>query len=239
MASALVIPVLGEFTAFFLFNSAIPGLLRDRKSGVLSTDPLPFPIAMVCNLLWVLYACLIQDPWVLLGNMMGISATTFNTLTVLKLSKDENALRPLELIAGVGIVFVSVMISLTMTPMFISDFGVRRSILGNVCIAIFCIMCGSPTLAALKALKTGDASSISLPLALAQLANGLLWGVYGLAQQDIVLSGPNLLGALLALINVVAKLRSFCSFTASAVQPKSAVKEVETPEVGEKSVMSV
>lgn len=214
--SALVAPVLGEVTAFFLFYSASPGLWRDRQRGQLSTDPLPFPIALLANLLWILYATLISDPWILLGNMMGLAATTFNTLTVLRLCSEDSVLRRLELILGCGIVFVGAMLS---SSMLLSS-AVMKSLTGNVCIAIILVMYGSPALAAFRALRTGDASAVSLPLALAQLANGLLWGVYGMALGDVVVMGPNLLGAALAVLNLVAKLRSFCGAQAQPAQPE-------------------
>jgi hypothetical protein len=56
------------------------------------------------------------------------------------------------------------------------------------------------------AFRSGDASNVNLPLCLAQLLQGVLWGVYGLTQGDMVVFGPNFFGALLAIVNLLAKL---------------------------------
>lgn len=225
---ALLPPVLGQFTAFFLFYSACPGLMRDRRAGQLASDPIPFPVALTNTLVWLVYGLLINDVWIVACNLVGLAATSFNTVTVLRLCREARTSQILEAITVGGLIFAAIIIALTTSPMFVAEIATRRSIGGYACIAIVLVMFASPTVAAVSALRTGNASQVSLPLSLAQLTNGLLWGIYGAVQQDPVVMGPNLLGAALANVNVFVKLRSTCgapkTSDAKATEPKHLVE---------------
>jgi len=206
MSLQLVVNLLGQVTLFLLFYSACPGLWKDRRAGRLTTDPIPFPIAWLNTLLWVVYGVVINDYWIFAGNFIGLGATTFNTVTVLRLCRDSGTTRLLEAIVICGVIlFVTIMASTT-SPMFIVDATVRRSIIATACTAIILVMFASPTLGAITAFRSSDASKVNLPLCLAQLVNGILWTAYGLSQGDLFVVGPNSFGSLLAIVNLLAKL---------------------------------
>lgn len=202
----VVPPLIGQVTAFCLFYSACPALMHDRRSGHLSIDPLPFPFAVISSLLWIVYASLIQDPWAFVPNFIGLGAALFNTVTVLRLCRDESKLRFLEWIVVVGVMMVAASVMVVMTPMIVSDFASRRLISGCLCVVIAIVLFSSPCVEVWYAIRSGDASRVSLPLACASLANGLLWSSYGLAQNDMVQVATNGTGASLALVTLVVKL---------------------------------
>lgn len=205
----LVPPLIGQVTAFCLFYSACPALVRDRRCGQLSIDPLPFPFAVISTLLWCVYASLVQDPWAFAPNFIGCGAAIFNTVTVLRLCRDESKARILEGIVVVGILVVAASVMVLMTPLIVPDLASRQLISGCLCITIAILLFASPLLEVRSALRSGDASRISLPLASGQLANGLLWSVYGMAQNDMVQVAVNGTAAVLALLTMAVKVR-FC-----------------------------
>lgn len=67
-------------------------------------------------------------------------------------------------------------------------------------------MYGSPCMESLSALRSGDTSRISLPLAVAGALNGALWGAYGASTGIFALFAPNSFGAALSLFNIAVKL---------------------------------
>lgn len=205
----MVAPVLGQFTAWALFVSSVPSMLRDRKKGQLSVDPTPFPVTLVCTLLWIVYAAIKEDLWIFSGNFVGVGAAAFNTLTVFQLCRDDRVLLRMEIVVVLGLLLVATTAILSLTQIFFVDLKTRQSVAGAVCTIVIIGMFAAPSLEALVAIRTANASKLSLPLAIAQFANGMLWSVYGLAQGDLVLLGPNAAGAILALCNIVVKV--WCS----------------------------
>lgn len=172
----------------------------------LTTDPAPFPVTLVCTLLWVIYAIIKQDVWIFSGNFVGVGAAAFNTLTVFRFCRDDVALLRMEIVVVAGLMLVAATAIIGLTPIFIVDPSTRQSIVGALCTIVVIVMFAAPCLEAVTAIRTGNASKLSFPLAMAQLANGLLWAVYGLAQRDLVLMGPNAAGAVLALCNIIVKV---------------------------------
>jgi len=83
---------------------------------------------------------------------------------------------------------------------------VRKSICGNICVAICIAMYGAPCLEAARAMCKKDASRLSLPLAVAGALNGLLWATYGLSTGVVAVIIPNILGLVLSLFNIAVKL---------------------------------
>jgi len=222
----LVPPLIGQVTAFCLFYSACPALMRDRRHGQLSIDPLPFPFAVISTLLWCVYASLIRDAWAFAPNFVGLGAAIFNTVTVLRLCRDEVKARILEGIMVVGIMVVAASVMIVMTPMIVPDLASRQFISGCLCITIAILLFASPLLEVWSAVNSGDASRISLPLASGQLANGLLWSVYGMAQKDMVQVAVNGTAAVLALLAVVVKVRFCRSSTITTKQSQSILELV-------------
>lgn len=67
-------------------------------------------------------------------------------------------------------------------------------------------MLASPSIETVKAIYSCDATKLSMPLAIAQIANGLLWTAYGVTRGNSVIIGPNAAGAVLALVTALVKL---------------------------------
>ena len=80
--------------------------------------------------------------------------------------------------------------------------------LGIYASAICVVLFASPLSTIASVLKTGNSESILAPLTLAQIANTLMWTVYGVfAAKDVFVWGPNGAGLGLGLIQLALK---FC-----------------------------
>lgn len=199
MASTIVVPVLGTCTAFGLLGSGLPGLWRERKSGSLRSDPTPFVVMLVSCLWWVLYSSMIGDFWLFVGNAFGVIVGTINTATALRFTSDKQIARRLEIVFCVGIIIAMISMMVLASPFVIKDFEPRRQAMSAMCLGICLLMYSSPILQARRAVATGDVSQMSIPLTLAQLANGSLWTAYGIAQGDPTIYVANAAAIIVAL----------------------------------------
>jgi hypothetical protein len=104
----------------------------------------------------------------------------------------------------------------SLTSLFVADSDLRKDICGNLCCGIVIAMYGSPCWEAAMALKSRNASQLSLPLATGGFLNGCIWGLYGLALGNTSISLPNGLGATLSVFNIIVKLYIRCGASKEA-----------------------
>jgi len=174
------VPAMGCILAWVLGFSPIPGLLVDRKNGQLTTDPTPFPMAMTNALSWVLFACILNDQWLFLGNVVMAMFALFNTVTALRLCKDPVVSTKIERLTLGGLGVSQVLLLLGISTLVIDDPDLRKNIVGNTALVICIVMFFSPLAEAFEALKSGDGSKLSMPLAAASIACTSFWTLYGI-----------------------------------------------------------
>lgn len=201
-----LLPLLGQCTAWFMFLSPMPGIVKDRRSGRLSVDPLPFPVILTNSLAWILLAAILEDPWIFTANLVGVLAATYSTATALRFCHDEGVTSRVEVLLVIGMVLIATAVMLISSPVLVKDVEVRKQISGNFCMLIVVLMYGSPCLEAFRAVRYRDASGLSLPLAGMSALNGCLWGCYGAYTGVAALFYPNAFGAFLSLVNIVVKV---------------------------------
>jgi hypothetical protein len=203
-------PLLGQFTAMYLFLSPLREVRNQRKKGELLIDSIPFCVTLVQHFLWIAFACLLEDLWIFTPNCVGVFLTVFYTTSALRFGIDDAQGRKMEWLLSCGLGFSVLFSMFVMTSICIESVEVRKQIAGNVCIVIAVAMYGAPCFEAIRAVRTGDASKLSLPLAIAGALNGALWGTYGMAIGVVAVTVPNALGFALSVFNVLIKL--FLSF---------------------------
>lgn len=199
-------PLLGQITAIYLFLSPLQDIKKQRSKGVVTIDAVPFCVTLVQHVLWVVLAGLLHDIWIFTPNLIGTFSSVFCTTTALRFGIDGTAASKMEVVLCIGLGFSVLFVMFAMTPIFVESEEVRKTICGNVCIAICIAMYGSPCYEAVLAIKTKDASKISLAFAVAGSINGFFWGTYGFINGLMPVLIPNGLGCFLSLFNICVKL---------------------------------
>jgi len=202
----LLPPLLGQLTALYLFLSPLREVKSQRVKGALTIDSIPFCATLVNNLLWIVLAGLLEDLWIFFPNFVGVFATVFYTTSALRFSSDAAKSNTMEWLLSCGLGFSVLVLMFGMTPILVQSADVRKQICGNICMVISVAMYGSPSFEAIQAIRSKDASKLSLQLAIAGVFNGALWGTYGLATGVFAVMLPNTLGAGLSIFNLLIKL---------------------------------
>ena len=233
-AFSVYAPAAGILTSNALYISALPEVLRARSSGSLGAfNPLPSTIMVLSVLLWLNYALVVSNPWVLWSNLPGAVSVLLTFVVMLPLMgndhKDLAACQvtppppthrtctssapctsaPLPSACQLSLVG-GVMATLGLWSWLVfsgAAAAMRASAIGYLASATFVILAASPLSTIKTVVASRDSESIYLPLTLAQCANTLLWTVYGVfAAKDIFVYGPNGIGLGLGLTQVLLKL---------------------------------
>jgi solute carrier family 50 protein (sugar transporter) len=81
--------------------------------------------------------------------------------------------------------------------------SVKENIVGGTAIATLLFFYGAPLSTIATVLKTRSSRTIHVPTMITNTANGVFWCAYGIAVQDYLIGGPNLLGAFLGGIQII------------------------------------
>jgi solute carrier family 50 protein (sugar transporter) len=164
------------------------GIYKNRSSGDLS--PLPFISLFTNSFIWSLYGFLKMDPTVLIPNGCGVFSSLYCILAFHK----NAIIKPKKLYVGsIMIVLGALLLALFNKVRFIGILGCILSVL----------LSASP-LAVLQTVIR-DKSTKSLPFVTSFVIwlNSISWLLYGvLVAHDILIYGPNILGFVLASIQM-------------------------------------
>ncbi|KAJ3375828.1 hypothetical protein GGF31_003033 [Allomyces arbusculus] len=198
-----VIPLLGVLTAILVTVAPVKEVLRFRKRQALGTlNPTPYAFIFGNALIWIGYGQFVKDPFVVTPNLLGCVCGAWFTHSAYLYATPAQRWH-LDVIS-LGLLFV-VMVSTSIAVLGL-DYAAGRQLLGIVSIIILALFYSSPLTAFAHVLRTKNAAIFSLPLAAACLVNGALWTVYGMVLADWFIWGPNLLGAIVAVMQIVCRV---------------------------------
>jgi solute carrier family 50 protein (sugar transporter) len=210
----IVAPTLGSCLGLIMLLSPIKAVLEVHAAKHLGDiNPLPYPMTLLNCIAWVIYGAVTHDPFIAPANIIGCMAGSFFTMTVFPFTsrKIQTIIQAIFLLAAASFG------ALSMVDTFALNQDQRKQMWGSFCVSLLIIYYVIPLSTFYYVIKTRDASSIYLPLAIASIANGGLWTVYGLAIGDINIWGPNSFGAIFGTVQVVTRL-----FIGAKSSPQSA-----------------
>ncbi|KAL1504261.1 hypothetical protein AB1Y20_010670 [Prymnesium parvum] len=210
MSAALVAericPAFGFVLSSALYCSPLPTLRESVKRGSIgSFNPLPSALMVIGTTSWLGYALSVRDPWIAVTNGPGTLVALYQLVTLLPLMRPGPQLRQFQatILGGAACT------TLLWARLIFAGVGAaaRSRALGMyatvICIALF----ASPLSTIATVVRTRDAASILAPLTVSQVANCLMWTVYGvLAAKDPFVWGPNGTGLVLGLVQLALKL---------------------------------
>jgi len=212
----VAVPATGTALVWILGLSPIPALLQDRKEKQISTDPIPFALAMTSSCVWSIYGVIVADVWLCAAHIPGAVCWTFSVSTALRFTKDQRMASRIELLLVAGVGATLVLCVVVMTPLLLTDADARINVAGTFGIIMTSLQFLAPLAEAVNAVRTGDGSALSLPLGVAGMLCGTFWGVYGCQKNNVTIWGPNVAVVLLSLCSVLTKLWTQCYSTSNA-----------------------
>ena len=204
LLSLSMTPTIGTITANALYFAPLPSVIRAVRSGDLGDlNPLPWALMAPSNMLWLVYALSIRNPFIVASTMPGaVAAVGYTVYTLPLMSRD--ARRQVQATCtgtALGTMALWVWLAFSTAPPL-----ARQAVLGNAAVGLCLVLFCSPLSTIATVLAQRDSSSIYLPLALAQVANSGLWTAYGAALRNCFVWAPNLAGLVLGLATLAIKL---------------------------------
>jgi solute carrier family 50 (sugar transporter) len=198
---------LAPVTAMILFAAPIPTILQITNNKSVGTLPLLPYSSMIANaILWTTYGILRKESSIYTCNGIGIVLSLLYLLQFIKYSPKQSSTLPGSVVQHIStITFVTIgAILLAIQPYIQSSADIIGSLAVLFCMAMF----ASPLSALQTVINTKSAISIPLPLAIASIANCLLWlitGVYKMKDFNIIV--PNFMGLASGIAQIILKIK--------------------------------
>ena len=191
-------PAAGVALANIMFLSPVKAVVDARKCGRLNDlNAVPF-VAIVGNTVaWLGYSFATRDAFVFLANWPGLLLGLYYTMTGVALGDQKQR----SLIEKLLLAYAAVLGAAGYAAAS-GAFGSAQAVLGLVANALLLLYYSSPLSVVANVVKKRNAAALFWPLSLTSLLNGALWTSYGRAVGDAYIWAPNLIGALLATLQL-------------------------------------
>jgi solute carrier family 50 protein (sugar transporter) len=208
-----LVPALGVLVANALFFSPLKPVLAARHGhGSFSSaaPPLVFAAMHANTLAWLVYAFLRRDPYILASNLFGALVSQFMLLATVQAGgggggggSSPSSSAAAEAGARAALFFTALLIAAGAGVAFSGiSLDAASKAWGWVTVSVLLVFYASPLSALARVLRSRNSSSLQLPFAAMNAANGALWAAYGLAVHDAFVWAPNVVGCIFGLLQV-------------------------------------
>ncbi|KAI8919605.1 sugar efflux transporter for intercellular exchange-domain-containing protein [Entophlyctis helioformis] len=193
-----VIPTIGVILTTAIFLSPFKQVYDALKSDSPASAPYAWMVAT--SMAMTMYGVFLRDPFVFAPNIAGFHLGLWYTFSTFPTATPAVRKQAMTVIIGASLlVYLGALISFTI----LKGRDPAKIILGSIAVAIVVAFYGSPLTNAVQVVQKRDASTIDPILAISTLLNTCLWTVYGFVIADPFVWGPNALGVVLAVMQIV------------------------------------
>jgi solute carrier family 50 (sugar transporter) len=198
---------LAPITSMILFAAPVPTIIQIISSKSVGSLPLLPYSSMIANaILWTTYGILRKESSIYTCNGIGAVLAILYLLQFIRYSPSKSSTLPGSVLQHVSVItLVAIGAIVLALQTYIKN---PADIIGSIAV-LFCIAMFASPLSALKTvIQTKSASSIPLPLAIASIANCLLWlvtGVYKMKDFNVIV--PNFMGLASGIAQIALKLK--------------------------------
>ncbi|XP_049295301.1 sugar transporter SWEET1 [Anopheles funestus] len=163
-----------------------------RKKSTGDTSAFPFISGFLSCFMWLKYGVLTEESTLILVNFIG-SALFFSYTVVFFIFcvNKREVVRQMMLIS-------CIILSATLYTMFESDVEKSVRIIGLLCCCLAVLFFASPLTTLAHVIRTQNTDSLPFPIIVASFFVCFLWTAYGVLIGDRFIQVPNLLGGILA-----------------------------------------
>lgn len=194
----------GVLTCLGIYISDFKKVAKIVEDGDLGTyNVLPNMMCFVNTFSWVMYGLMVGNYYIFCPNLVGMNFTLFYALSVYHLapSAKRDLIRNV-LLVGQSFVLLGALASFVTLLPYDPEGVMREQVSGWVAVIALLVFYTSPLSDLANVIKSKDASSISLTMAIANGINGLLWTSYGFAISNPFVWAPNFIGLITVLVQI-------------------------------------
>lgn len=233
-------PVLGTILCVIMWFSSLSSIRLVRKTEDLgSLNPIPYGIAAMNCIAWVLYSILLHDYYIFFANLFGVTLAFFYAITGLILLHKRNkpadmiTFKWLEFILVGGIFFYTILgliIGIILSGP--DDLATSKTIVGTCAITFLVMYYAAPCSTIFQVISAKDSTSLHAPMLFANLANGAMWTIYGVvAIDDPIVYGSNGFGVVFACFQLTLKFLFRKTISSNERSADSAKNDIHVTEM--------
>eukprot|EP01137_Pigoraptor_chileana_P011960 Opistho-2@63637 len=200
-----ILPSFGVVVSVALSLSPMPSVLRIMRTGegLGGLNPIPFPFLFSNALGWLAYGAVQHDIMIILPNVIGGILSLFY-ITVCAEHGNQRERFTNRIIAFSTLTILGTVVVLGM--FVVKSAHTQLLMYGFTTNAILICFFTSPLSGMVQVVRMRDASSISLPIAIASLVNCVLWVAYGVCKTDPFIYVPNGIGLASSILQLFLKM---------------------------------
>lgn len=195
--------VLGNILSILVYLAPVPTFYRIfKKKSTESFQSLPYLAALFSSLLWLYYALLKENAFLLITiNSFGCFVETIYIIMYIVYAPKEGRKSTIKLFAimNLGAFFFIFIV----THYLIHGDDTRIQVLGWICVALSVSVFAAPLSIVAQVIRTKSVKFMPFNLSFFLTLSAIMWFGYGLFQKDICIALPNILGFVLGLLQMI------------------------------------
>lgn len=200
---AVTFGILGNIISFLVFLAPMPTFYRIyKKKSTESFQSLPYQVSLFSCMLWLYYALLKQNAFLLITiNSFGCVIETLYIAVFVSYATKDKRISAMKLFMAMNVAFFSLI--LIVTHFLVKDSGHRILVLGWICVAISVSVFAAPLSIVARVIRTKSVEFMPFTLSFFLTISAVMWFAYGMFLHDICIAIPNVLGFALGMVQMI------------------------------------
>ncbi|KAB2072999.1 hypothetical protein E1A91_A07G054700v1 [Gossypium mustelinum] len=193
--------ILGNILSFMVYLAPLPTFVRVyKKKSTEGFESLPYVVALVSAVLWIYYATLKPNAFLLMTiNSIGCVVETIYIIVFIVYAPKKARILTLRLL----LVFNMGALVLVLITHFFLKGRSRIHVIGWSCVVTSAAVFAAPLSIMRSVIHTKSVEFMPFTLSFFLTCSAILWLVYGLLLKDFYISLPNIVGVVLGTIQML------------------------------------
>ncbi|KDP26857.1 hypothetical protein JCGZ_18015 [Jatropha curcas] len=199
---AFAFGLLGNIISVLVYLAPVPTFLRIyRKKSTEGFHSLPYLVALFSSMLWLHYAMLKKDVFLLVTiNVFGCAIETIYIFLYMFYASKEIRVSTFRLLVSMNIALFS---SIVLFTHFLMKGSIRVQVLGWICVAVSVSVFASPLSIVAQVVRTRSVEFMPFTLSFFLTLSAVMWFAYGFTTKNMCVALPNILGFILGLLQML------------------------------------
>ncbi|GAV71337.1 MtN3_slv domain-containing protein [Cephalotus follicularis] len=199
---AFTFGILGNIISVLVYLSPLPTFYRiHRNKSTESFQSLPYLVALFSSMLWLYYAFLKKDAFLLITiNSFGCIIEMIYIAMYIAYASRKTRKSTVKLLVAMNMGLFSLIL---LVAHFLVGDSHRIQVLGWVCVAISMCVFAAPLSIVAQVIRTRSVEFMPFTLSFFLTLSAIMWFAYGLFNKDICVALPNIVGFILGLLQML------------------------------------
>ncbi|XVF87141.1 hypothetical protein PTKIN_Ptkin18bG0095500 [Pterospermum kingtungense] len=189
-----------------------------------SFQSLPYQVAMLSSMLWLYYALIKKDAFLLITiNSFGCIVETIYISMYIAYASKNSRMSAMKLFVAMNVGLFPLILVLTH---FLVKGSIRIQLLGWICVVISVSVFAAPLNIVARVIRTKSVEFMPFNLSFFLTLSAVMWFAYGLFMKDIFVALPSVLGFILGMLQML--LYAIFRNSEKAIEEKKLPEQTKT-----------